>query len=281
MFSFLQGSRSRSVPIHLYEATFGVGEANRIRLTDAEEPVIVRGETFQVAQIKHGEIHAAGTLDKSTLDVTTRFDSPLSELFRHYPPSQVVTLTIYRGEADDPDQEFYVIWSGRVLSCNLEVYEAKLTCEPVGTAVRRPGLRRNYQFGCPHVLYGPSCRVHQPDFTVTSVATNISGSSIRVDAGWNGAWPPAQFINGVAAWKDSSGNTITRTILQIAQQTDASTILLAGDLSGLTVGSEVRMSLGCNHQLGNCTNVFDNAPNFGGCPWIPTKNPIGGYNPFY
>lgn len=279
--SFFQGSRSRSVPVHLYEAVYGSGPDNRILLTDAEEPVVIRGETYQVAQIKHGEVHASGTLDKTSIDVTTRYDSPLSELFRHYPPSRVVTLTIKRGERDDPEQDFYTIWSGRVLSCNLEAYEAKLTCEPVGTGVRRPGLRRNYQLGCPHVLYGPSCRADRQAFTSTAVVENFEGSSIRVAAGWNGDWNPAQFINGIASWVDPSGGEIVRTILQIAGDTDASSLLLAGNLTGLKNGVSVDLSLGCSHQLTDCTNVFDNGPNYGGCPWIPTKNPVGSYNPFY
>lgn len=281
MFSFLQGSRDKSVPIHLYEVVYGVGSTNRIRLTDAEEPVVIEGNTFQVAQIKHSEIHASGTLDKSELNVFTRYDSPLAELFRHYPPSQVVYLTIYRGEADDPDQEFYTIWSGRVLSCNIEVYEAKLTCEPIGTAVRRPGLRRNFQVGCPHVLYGPSCGADRNLFSVTSPVRGVSGSSIRLEGDWHGAWQPGQFLNGMAEWEDARGNIITRTILQMTADTGSHSLLLAGALSGLRVGMSVRLSLGCNHQLGDCTDVFHNAPNYGGCPWIPTKNPVGSYNPFY
>lgn len=280
-FSFFQSSRSRSVPIHLYEVVYGVGNNNRILLTDAEQPVVIQGDVYQVAQIKHGEIHASGTLDKTTLDVTTRFDSPLAELFRHYPPSQVVTLTVYRGEADDPEQEFYVIWAGRILSCNLEVYEAKLTCEPVGTGVRRPGLRRNFQIGCPHILYGPLCRAHRPDFSRTATVTNTSGASIRLESGWNGPWAAGQFINGIAEWVDARGNTITRTILQMTHDEQSSSLLLAGALTGLRTGMAMTLSLGCNHQLNNCTDVFANAPNYGGCPWIPTKNPVGSYNPFY
>lgn len=281
MFSFLQGSRYKSVPIHLYEVVYGVGNANRILLTDAEEPVVIEGNTYQVAQIKHGEIHASGSLDKSELEVNTRFDSPLAELFRHYPPSQVVFLTIYRGEAGDPDQEFYAIWSGRVLSCNLEAYEAKLACEPIGTAVRRPGLRRNFQIGCPHILYGSSCRADRNAFSETSTVQGADGATIRLDGDWYGARDPRQFLNGMAEWEDSRGNIITRTILQIVASPGHHTLLLAGALSGLRVGMPVKLSLGCNHQLSDCTNVFQNAPNHGGCPWIPTKNPVGSYNPFY
>lgn len=283
MFSFLQGSRFSSVPVHLYEVVYGADERSRIRLTDAEEPQTFGGHVYQVSQIKHSEIHASGTLDKTTLTVSTRFDSPLSELFRHYPPSQVVTLTVYRGELNDPDNEFYVVWSGRVLSCALEDYEAKLTCEPVGTGVRRPGLRRNFQLGCPHVLYGPSCRANREAFSSTASVLNTTGASVRLPPGWNAGWSKSQFINGMAEWSDELGNTVTRTILQVAAVSGSSddVILVAGNLAGLCVGRPIKLSLGCNHQMSNCSQVFGNMPNFGGCPWIPTKNPVGSYNPFY
>lgn len=281
MLSFLQGSRSRSVPVHLYEVVYGVGESGRMHMTDAEQPITVAGVVYQPVQIKHGEIHASGTLDKTALDVSTRYDSPLAELFRQYPPSQVVTLTVLRGEADDPNQEFNVIWSGRILSCNIEVYESKFTCEPIGTAVRRPGLRRNYQFGCPHVLYGPACRAPQSQFTVITRVSNVEGSTIRVLEGWNGVFDPAKFINGVAEWTDRGGNKSTRTILQLAGGHPAAFILLAGSTAGLLPGRDVALSLGCNHQMSDCSSVFSNTPNFGGCPWIPAKNPVGSYNPFY
>lgn len=280
MLSFLQGSRNRSVPVYLYEVVYGSARGSVIRLTDAEQPIVLDDLTYTPVQIKHGEIHASGTLDKTTLEVSTRYDSPLSNLFRHYPPSQVVTLTVLRGEADDPSQEFSVIWAGRILSCSIEFYEAKLVCEPIGTAVRRPGLRRNYQVGCPHVLYGPSCRANQADFTRTTTVSNVEGSTVRLETGWNGPWSFSRFINGIAEWTDGNGDVTTRTILQVVTDGTADFILLAGATQGLRAGGTLSLSLGCNHQLSDCQD-FNNLPNYGGCPWVPTKNPVGSYNPFY
>lgn len=280
MFSLLHGSRSKSVPIHLYKVVYGVGPDERILLTNAEEDQVFEGDVYRVSQIQHGEIHAAGTLDKSSLEVTALADSPLAVLFRNSPPARVVSLTIWRGEVAAPGV-FYRVWSGRILSCSLEGYEAKLFGEPIGTAARRPGLRRNYQIGCPHVLYGPWCRANQADFTKEVALAGVSGSSVLLEAGWNDPWPEAKFINGVVTWTTPGGSTITRTILGI-QNAGPNTILrLADSATGLTAESVVAISLGCNHQLSDCADVFNNGPNYGGCPWIPVKNPVGSYNPFY
>lgn len=299
MLSIIQSSRSQSAPIYLYRVVYGEGPGDRLHLmSGAEEPILFEGAEYQVSQIKHGEIHASGSLDNSALDITVLADSELAMLFRHHPPAHVVSMTIWRGEADLPGQ-FLRIWSGRILSCSVEpLYEAKLTGEPVGTAIRRPGLRRNYQVGCPHVLYGAdggagACRVKQEDFTNEVALVGAAESTILLAPGWNGAWPPSQFINGVVTWTLPGGNTVARTILRLhevdievetetgPQVVTHTSIRLSGPADGLEAESIVRVSLGCNHQLSDCVNVFNNGPNYGGCPWIPEKNPVGSYNPFY
>lgn len=281
MLSILQASRSRSVPVHLYRVSYGIGDSNTLRMTDGESPVLYEGQTYQPVQIKHGEIHASGSLDKTTLELSTRYDNPLAMLFRQYPPSQVVTITVLRGEAYDPDAEFRIVWSGRVLSCNTEVYESKFTCEPIGTAVRRPGLRRNYQYGCPHVLYGSACRANKAAVSRSVPTANVEGSTVRLDIGWAGALAPEKYISGIAEWVDYRGNPVSRTILRVNQDATAGFLLLSGTLDGLAPGVEITVAPGCNHQMNDCDEIFNNAPNHGGCPWIPIVNPVGSYNPFY
>lgn len=281
MLSFLQGSRSRSTPVHLYEVTYGPSVGSKLFLTDAEENITFQGNVYVTSMIKHGEIHASGTLDNTTLDVMSRYDSPISRLFNGYPPGQEVAMVIRRGERDDPDKEFLQVWAGRILSHSTEGYESKFTCEPKGTAIRRPGLRRNYQYGCPHVLYGPSCRADRAAHSRYIEIINASGAVLLLSPGWHGEWPAAQFINGLASWADIEGNPVQRTILRVVDSGGQTSMLLAGEATDLGVASVIYISLGCNHQMSDCSEIFQNMPNYGGHPWIPTKNPIGSYNPFY
>lgn len=282
MLSFFQSSRALSQPIHLYRIEYGIGAGSRMLFTDAETPLLVGGDTYQPVQIRHGEINASGTLDKATVEVNTPYNNPLVELFRIYPPSQVVNLTIYQGDLNDPDAQFLVIWGGRVIDFSLDAMEAKFTCDPVATSIRRPGLRRNYQFSCPHVLYRGSCRASQLAATVTTTVTAISGSILTLPAGWFGALDPAKFRGGPIEWLAAGGDRVTRGILRVTDDGGTGRTLLLGGLpSGLVVGMEVEVALGCNHQMDDCKNLHNNIQNFGGCPWIPTKNPIGNYNNFY
>lgn len=282
MFWFRQSSRTQSEPIHLYEVAYGIGESSRLHMTDAEEPVEANGVTFQPVQIKHSEINASGSLDKSTVDLKAPRTNPLVELFRVYPPSQVVSLTIYRterGDLDPPAPYFIAVWSGRILNFAIEVNEAKFSCEPIGTSVQRPGLRRNYQVGCPHILYGPSCRADKLAATRSTVAEMISGSTVTLPPDWFAGQAPADYLSGLMEWIDPEGNRISRTILRIP---DGDRSLLLGGLpTGLSEGMAVDVILGCNHQMSHCRNLHDNILNYGGQPWIPTINPVGNYNNFY
>jgi hypothetical protein len=281
MLSFFQSSRSLAEPIHLYEVVYGSGVANKVFLTDSESPVVFAGDTYAVSTIKHSEINSSGSLDKSSVEVRTPFNSPLTELFRTGPPDSVVEVSIYRGDRNDPDAQFLRLWSGRVLGFSVEVDETKLTCEPIGTSTRRPGLRRNFQYGCPHVLYSAQCQANKTAATVTAAVQNLDGMTVKLPGGWFGALDPALFHGGLVSWVTGTGNTVNRTILLVSDGLGVSTdLLLNGIPTDLAIGSTVSVSLGCDHKLSGC-RMHGNVNNFGGCPWIPLVNPISNVNSFY
>ena len=68
--------------------------------------------TLIITLFAGGLASAQVTLDKSTLKVSMDIGTDLAELFRIYPPSSVVTLTIFEGHIDDPDGEFLAVWAG-------------------------------------------------------------------------------------------------------------------------------------------------------------------------
>jgi hypothetical protein len=44
----------------------------------------------------------------------------------------------------------------------------------------------------------------------------------------------------------------------------------------IEVGTEVQLTVGCDHSTATCASRFGNLDNFGGFPFIPTKNPFSG-----
>jgi len=276
VFEVFHRSRSLSRPVYLYDIAFAEGEEGRLRLTSAGTPVIFAGAEYVPAQIKHGEIESSGTLDNATLEVKTPRFNPLVEVFRVYPPEQVVNLIIYRGELDDPDADFKAVWSGRILNFGMQGLEATFSCEPIATAVRRPGLRRTYQYGCPHVLYGPQCKASKSAASTTATVQGVSGSVVTLNSGWN-AEPTVKYLRGLLEWQTDAGTT-RRTILQVLSPTQ---VLLAGIVRDLTPGMSVTAVLGCNRRMDDCRDLHGNILNYGGQPWITKINPLGQNNIFY
>lgn len=284
MFPFFETSQSSGEPILLYRVTYGPGVADFLALTDAEIDVTVAGVKYIGRQaIECPPITASGTLDKTTLELTVAFDSPLTELFRTAVPDNVISLRIMRAHYGDvldgvlDPAQTRQIWGGRILNFGVDDgYQVTLSCEPFGTSIRRTGLRRPYCVGCPHVLGGSACKVNLSLFTVDTTATAIAANTVTLPSGWNGALPAAKFTRGLLTFAGPFG-PVKRTILSVS----GNTLTVAGSLAALTVGAQVWLQLGCNHTTDDCRIVFNNINNFGGFPWIPTENPVGQKSYFY
>lgn len=274
-FDTYERSRTRGAPDTLYRFTY---QTRVFAYTDAEESITFSGTEYQPIPIDRNSLSTSGTLDKSTLRVDLPHDCEVAELFRVFPPSDVVAITVFQGHREDPAHQFLAVWTGRVISCSRETTTATVLCEPVSTSMKRPGLRRRYQYGCPHALYGPQCGVNREDFTVEAEVTAVSGATVTFGVGWNGAFAETQFVGGLLEWENADGVTELRTILRV--NTGPNSLVVSGKVAGLAEGATVRLSLGCNHLMSGC-NVFANIQNFGGQPWIPKKNPIGFVNNYY
>lgn len=286
-FGIFEGSRASGIPVDLYMFRYGSQANAYYSYTDAEDPVVYDGIEYQPIPIQRGDISSSGTLDKSALSITVPISAGIAGLFRVYPPSQPVTAIIRQGHLNDPDAEFLAAWSGRIIQCERDESEATLTCEPIATSMRRAGLRRHYQIGCPHVLYGPQCRANQLAATIVREAFDVEATKITLPDGWYGEIDPVKYIGGMVSWTTAAG-TERRTILRV---TDLRTLSLAGPTTGLVNQTNVEVTLGCNHRIvfdedGNidvpqsdCVGLHNNVHNYGGQPWIPLSNPIN-TNPF-
>lgn len=289
-FEIVETSRQRGEPVTLFLFVYDGAEGDspapsHFAYTDAEQQIVSGGFTYSPIPIARDAVTASGTLDRAALTVRMPRDIALSELFRVYPPIQPVTLIIRQGHLSDdsPPPEFLVVWSGRVLSVGRERDECVVSCEPVASSLRRPGLRRHYQYGCPHVLYGDQCGANRAAATVSATVASVGATSVTLTGGWNGAFAAAKFREGILEWTNDEGGVEKRKILAVS----GNTLSIGGLLRDLAATDAVSVILGCNHQMDDCEDLHvndaldPNIQNYGGCPWIPTKNPIGFRNHYY
>lgn len=281
-FATYEESRESGNPIQLFKFVYGSEAAEYFAYTDHTEEKTVSAITYSPVDIARDAIESNGTLDKSAIKISTDISTGLAELFRVYPPSSVVVLTIFAGHIGDADDEFLAIWVGRIVSAARKGSTLEMTGEPVSTSLRRPGLRRPYMYGCPHELYGPHCLADKPSKTVASTVDSIDGATVTLAAGWEGAFAAEKFLHGMLEWTNPGGSTNRRTILRVS----GDVLSLSGLPTDLAATDAVDVVLGCNHKPfaesgGDCQGLHDNILNYGGDPFIPATNPIGQRNHFF
>jgi hypothetical protein len=271
-----ENSRSRGEPINLYLFTYGQLPNAYYGYTDCEHQISYLGKTYNPIPIDRDKLTSSGTLDKTAFRMRLPRGLPISDLFRVYPPNQVVTLVLMQGHANDAVPQYLVCWTGRVVSSDIKGDQIEFTCEPVATSMRRSGLRRNYQYGCSHALYGPRCNANKAAAQVIQAVVSATAYSVTLPNNWFSPFQESHFLGGLAEWVNTdTGEREIRTILKIT----GTVIDLSGIVRGLGSGGSIELFKGCDRTMAGC-NTHNNIHNFGGQPWIPTKNPIVGPSPF-
>lgn len=300
-FNEYETSRDRGQPVMLYQFNYGVETDDVTPIyfayTDGESAVDHGGITYDPLPIRSGSIKSSGSMDTSELQLTVPRNAGVADLFRIYPPGRVVSVTIRQGHipnGDDPSgfapgEQFPVVWVGRVMESSRDGAEAKLTCEPSSLSMKRPGLRRHYQWPCPLVLYGSRCQADKPAATTSATVAAVSGNRVTLNDPWQKQVevPPPEplpdpytpvfedigarnYTSGLIEWQGPDGSE-QRMILRV---TSAGEVVLSGPATGLSVADTVSVVLGCPHTLPGCETLHDNVVNYGGQPFIPTYNPV-------
>jgi len=273
-FAAKETSQAEGVPVELFYFEYGTATDAFYAFTDAEYDVTHQGITYRAVPIERDNYKTNGNLDKTTMRIRTDRESELFKLFNLYPPSQPVIATIRHGHLNDPDEEFLVIWTGRILGADREEDIAVYTCEPTARSMKRNGLRRNYQLVCPHALYGTACGADKGAATISVPIQSLTSTRLNFATGWTSE-TVSDYVGGVVEW----GGIYGREYRTILRTDNLEQIVLNGPTTGLAIGAFVEVSLGCKHNLTDCGTIHNNSQNFGGQPWIPLRSPIR-KNPF-
>lgn len=227
-------------------------------------------------------LSVTGTVDEARFKIRLARDERIVDVMLNGEPDFVVSVDVYRFHANDPDKQFERVATARVLGCSLNNGEASLDCDPYSGKTRRTGLRRNYQYGCPYVLYGVECKAQKRLYpaTVSTVTSATLKIAVRTPTAGETTLVVADldhFLGGLAVWTDP---VYGKRFLQIIGFSEIdSTILVVGKVP--PQGSKIILIKGCDRSEEFCTVVHNNVLNFGGFPWIPTKNPIGKVSTYF
>ncbi len=264
-YAAVETSAQSARPVELYEFLSG---ATPYRYTSADGDISYGGNTYTAVPISRGAVEATSETARLALEITCARDLPVLALFALMPPDQVVAVTLRRLHAGDG--EAITMWMGRVLNVTLNNASAEIHCESVYTSLKRVGLRRLYQIGCPHVVYGPGCGLDRAAFKVVRTVSVVTAATVTVNT--LAGYADGHFAGGYLEWESATGIFERRAI----RGQSGAVLTLSFLLPGLAAGASANLYPGCDHTLATCAAKFANRLNYGGMPYFPSKNPFGG-----
>lgn len=260
-----ENSVQQGTPVELYEFIQGLSRWNYISGADQ---IVRLGQTYKPSPIKRDRVKQSTDIFKNSMKLTFPRDDEFASQFLGFAPEEITTVTILRGHWGDPDNQYIVYWKGRVLSAKATDSQIELECEPVYTSIRRPGLRAKFEYGCRHVLYARGCGVNRELYKHENLVLTLTGGLNVEVAGVAGVYADGWLTGGILVAPDNSSRFIVAH--------SAGVVTLSRPLASLTTGQVVKLYPGCDHLRTTCDTKFNNLDNFGGFPWIPSRNPFDG-----
>ena len=245
-------------------------------------------ETWEPAPFRASNVTSTNELAKNGIKISMPRTIGVAQEFLGGVPEDIMTLTVFRdqgrGEADS-DLETQVFWKGRVVAVDVGGDDVTLECEDTFTSMRRSGLRARYQKGCRHALYSTLCGVDKNAYGQSVTILSNTGRTITLDTVLDSTLfadsgdsssetidtiPEGYWVGGFV----ELSNGATRYIVE--QSSTTLTLLSAFKSADMPDSDTVAASIypGCNRTIRDCIKKFNNVQNFGGFPWIPSKNPF-------
>ena len=238
----------------------------QFHLTPHEFNVDLDGDLYLSLPIERNELALGAEAAKSALELKL---PPGCDLVRHLLAASLTgdttAVTLRIGQRDHWGDYWWLSgtrWMGRVLGVEIADDLARIRCESAQVSMKRIGLRRLYSRKCSHVLYSTACGASP--ITDSADVLEVYGRSVELDGG-----VPGSVSGGLAGgW---------------LQTPDGARHMIISDYGGgvellypvaIEPGTEVLLTVGCDHSTATCAARFNNLDNYGGFPAIPVKNPF-------
>lgn len=242
------------------------GMSGSFYLTPHEFDVEIDGERYERCPLERSALALGAEAAKSALELKL---PPDHALVRHLLQAAItgeataVRLEVAQYDAWYDDWWFAgTRWMGRVLGVEVADDAARIRCESAQVSLKRIGLRRLYSRACSHVLYSAACGA--TPIAASATVVQVFGRSVEFDGG-----APAAVAGMLAGgWLETEAGA--RHMI-VSESTEGVELLYP---VAIEVGTEVQLIAGCDHSVSTCAARFNNLANYGGFPFIPSKNPF-------
>lgn len=257
-------SQSDSQPREIYEITHGV---TTYRIASGERDVVYNGNVFAAAVSTREALPVAAASDNASFQVIVSATHPLVARYlkMNSPPRQIL-VTASRLQLTSGQMQ--QLWVGYITSMSISGHVAKfLVPSRTGQALSRSLPTVVADQICQHVHYDGGCRASRVANTYAAHPTFIDGRVVNVafDVSYPAGdeWAARGELVHIA-----SGERMT-----ISDQVGLQ-ITLQAVLPELRLGDSIQIVAGCQHNIPDCRDRFNNMVNYGGLPAMPTRNPF-------
>jgi uncharacterized phage protein (TIGR02218 family) len=157
-----------------------------------------------------------------------------------------------------------VLFAGRISDIDCSRTGVELKCRSHLELLNIQIPRRLWQASCAHIFGGPMCQFNRESLSITFSAGGASTPTVITNAPSS----VTPFVLGTIKGVTGSNAGLSRTIAAFVSGGTV-TVKLAF-LFPVANGDQFELLPGCDRTLATCGNVFNNAANFGGFPFIPT-----------
>lgn len=239
-------------------------------------------QVFSRAQIAHGEHGLSVEYEGKPLTVNlTTQTTALAQYFATASATRIEVVIfrlnsrkLVQGEPLQFDVDAVLLNSGLMgkISFNGQAIAADIVPLPLGMNQSVP--RHYYTRKCGHVLGHPkTCKVDLAPFTHTATIDEMQASARMVTLNITPPGGDAAYFRGGVLIHTASGQICGVDACDADGPGGKTRLRLKVWNVVFTPGDAVTVRTGCSHLLEECVAKFNNRDNFGGYPYVPTRNP--------
>lgn len=264
-FSAQERSREGGQPIELF--TFSLGGTD-FNYSNQEGDEVYNAITYDPETISRTNIQNTLNVKENQLTISVPATNTFARLFVTVIPGERSTVTVRQVHRTDGADELVTVFKGFVstLSFAKNAKIVKINCRPITAATERPIPRHTYQGLCNHMLYDQRCTLSEAVFEEDGTVTAINERNITVTG-------LTQTSGGDDFWE--AGFCQFGSEFRLIVKQSANVFKLNIPFAGEILNEILRFLPGCKHRrTADCVGKFANGINYGGFPFVPTKNPF-------
>lgn len=231
----------------------------RFYYTSGDSDFTLNNELYKAVSIYRNELSRDSLSDEAKL--IADLDLAPFDLYKEFNPNTSIFVRILK-------ENGALLFAGKVRSVDFELSKGTATIKlsAIGGVLNSKIPNRTYAKECGFNLFDDGCGLDKAKFSVV-LANNfsISEDKLEITSEALASKPEGYFSGGYARFSNQHS--------YISEHTGEK-ITLMFPLKNLSTSDVLSVYAGCDKTIKMCKNKFGNSVNYGGFPFIPSKNPV-------